>query len=154
MRIIVRDNDSIVIWGTNDNTTNVVVVNNQLRIDGKVVATNVQGNQYSLITVFDQVLIDPLYVGYVTYKDGSFAYTLEYTNWLANTKNCLSNLITEYNLKAQDPSYTDQERIAFLGYADLCKIFWEKPYLSPSFYYPTPPDQTFPFVPACASVSN
>ena len=150
MKIIVRKLDSIIIYGTNDNATTIDVVDNDLVIDGQVIATNVNEFDYDLIENTGQDLIEPFYVGYTTYTNGVFAYTESYLLFNTKTHNCLITLSEEYTVKANDPAYTDEERIAFEEYVQTLNVVSQSEYLQPVFEYPCPPDELFPFYPKCS----
>lgn len=149
MKIIVRKSDNVVIYGTNDNNTTIEVIDNNLVINGDVIATNVNEGDYDLVTAEDENLPTPFYVGYTTYSSG-FSWSSEYSTWNLKTHDCLKTLESQYIAKSEDTSYSEAERIAFLSYVDECILAWETTYLPPTFEYPCPPDELFPFYPSCS----
>lgn len=150
MKLIYRNTDSIIIWGTNDNETNVEVIDNNFVVNGSVVARGVDENNFTLVEDANVNLIDPFFVGYVLFVNGVFEYTNEYTLWNEKTHNCISSLSVEYTDKSNDPQYTDEERAAFLEYVDALSLISSVEFIAPYFTYPTPPDEEFPYIPACS----
>lgn len=149
MKIIIRKSDSVVIWGTDDNETIVELIDNNFVVNGQIVATDVDDSKYTLIEDINVVLIDPFFVGYVTYNN-EFQYTPEYIAWNNKTHNCLLQLTLEYDEKSEDIFYTDEERIAFAEYVQTLSYITLNEYIQPEFSYPTPPDEEFPFTPICS----
>lgn len=162
MKVIVRKSDSVVIWGTDDNDAIVKVVDNNLVINDQVIATDVNESEYDLIEDNSITLIQPFFVGYVTYtktwgaiirlftSSGKFNYTEEYNIWNLKTHNCLSVIKDEYFAKSENPIYSKEEREEFLKYSGYCSLLGNIQYLSPTFEYPCPPDELFPFYPQCS----
>jgi hypothetical protein len=150
MKIIVRKSDSIIIWGTNNNDIVVEVINNNLVIDGQVIATNINQADYDLIESPVMNLIDPFFVGYTIWDDGFF-YSEEYQKFNAETHICLQEIREVYYLKSQDPQYTEQERQSFVDYYTLLDEIYNITYLDPTFSYPVPPDEIFPYYPPCSN---
>lgn len=150
MKIIVRTSDNVVIYGTNDNTTTIEVVNNNLLINGVVIATNVNESEYDLIEDYNQSLIEPFYVGSVVYYTGTFAYSTEFQLFLEKTHNCLSEVRDIYYLKSQDPQYSPEEKQSFIDYYTELDSINNIAILPPTFEYPTPPDEMFPYYPSCS----
>ena len=97
MKLIYRNTDSIIIWGTNDNETNVEVIDNNFVVNGSVVARGVDENNFTLVEDANVNLIDPFFVGYVLFVNGVFEYTNEYTLWNEKTHNCISSLSVSSN---------------------------------------------------------
>lgn len=151
MKIIVRKSDNVVIYGTDDNNTTIEVVDNNLVINGDVIATNVNESDYDLVTAEDEQLPTPFYVGYTTYIYSSgFSWSADYSSWNLKTHDCLKTLESQYSAKSEDPSYSPEERSAFLDYVVQCIAAWNVIYIPPTFEYPCPPDETFPFYPSCS----
>lgn len=149
MKILIRKSDSVVIWGTDNNAIVVEVIDNGLYIDGQLIATNVNEQNFQLIEEDGVNLINPFFIGYTNYQNG-FNYTNEYIFWNNKTHNCLLELTFQYEAKSEDILYTDEERIAFSEYVTALNYAFELQYLQPTFSYPTPPDEQFPFVPTCS----
>jgi hypothetical protein len=149
MKIIVRKLDSVIIYGTNDNETNIEVIDNNFVVNGNIVATNVNEQNYDLIESPLQNLIDPFFVGYTIWDDGFF-YSQEYIDFNAKTHNCLQEVKDAYYLKSQDPQYSEEERQSFTDYCGVLDVEISVTYLNPAFVYPTPPDEMSPYIPSCS----
>lgn len=150
MKIITRKSDSVIIYGTNDNSTTIEVIDGNLLINGDVIATNVSESDYDLIENTGQDLRTPFYVGYMTYINGVFNYSSSYIAWNSKTHNCLDILIYQYYQKSEDDSYSEYEREQFRTYAMELEPIVAIQYLEPTFEYPCPPDELFPFYPLCS----
>lgn len=150
MKIIVRKSDTIVIWGTNNNDTIVEVIDNNLVIDGQVIATNVNESEYDLVEDSSVNLIEPFFVGNVVYYTGTFAYSTEYQLWNVKTHDCLQEIRGIYYIKSQDPQYSVEERQAFSDYYHELDVLINISHLPPTFEYPCPPDESFPYYPSCS----
>jgi hypothetical protein len=148
MKIIVRKSDNVVIYGTNNNDTSIEVIDNNLIIDGQIIATDVTEDNFELVSDPNIDLIDPFFVGYVAWI-GIFAYTEEYGKFNAKTHICLQEIRETYYLKSIDPKYTTEERESFVEYYTLLDEYVNTTYLDPTFSYPCPPDEVFPYYPPC-----
>jgi hypothetical protein len=149
MKIIVRKIDSVIIYGTNDNNTTIEVVDNNLEVNGQIIATDVNEENFELVSDPNIDLIDPFFVGYVAWI-GIFAYTEEYGKFNAKTHSCLQEIREAYYLKSIDPKYTTRERQSFVEYYTLLDGLISTTYLEPTFSYPCPPDEIFPYYPSCS----
>jgi hypothetical protein len=149
MKIIVRKSDNVVIYGTNNNDTTIEVVDNNLIIDGQVIATDVTEDNFELVSDPTINLISPFFVGYVAWI-GTFTYTEQYQLFNVKTHNCLQEVRSAYYLKSQDPNYSVEERTAFKEYEESLEPLINTTYLEPTFLYPCPPDEIFPYYPSCS----
>ena len=149
MKVIYRNINSIVVWGTDDNSAQVQVVNNNFVVNGVVVVTNVNENEFSLVEDENATLCNPFFVGYATYIDGYLAPTESYLLWNDKQKTCIQEVRLEYYLKSQDPQYTEEERQSFVEYYTLLDEILNIEFLSPSWTFPCPPDEMFPYYPPC-----
>ena len=149
MKIIIRNSDKVLFWGTNNNNCEIEFTDNKFIVDGKVVLTNIKQTEYELIEDSAKQIPEDAFVGYVTYTN-VFEFTDEYLAFNTKTHNCLSTLRDEYYLKSQDDSYGEEERQNFSDYCGLLDIEKQVEHINPSFTYPIPPDSEFPFIPACS----
>jgi hypothetical protein len=149
MKIIVRKADNVVIYGTNNNDTTIEVIDNNLIIDGQVIATDVTEDNFELVSDPMINLISPFFVGYVAWI-GTFAYTEQYQLFNVKTHSCLQEVRGIYYLKSQDPQYTEEERQSFVEYYTILDGFINISHLEPTFLYPCPPDEIFPYYPPCS----
>jgi hypothetical protein len=149
MKIIVRKSDNVIIYGTNDNDTIIEVVDGNLLIDGQVIATDVKQEDYDLIESPLMNLIEPFFVGYILWDDGFF-YTQEYIDFNINAHRCLLQIQDVYYAKSTDPEYTPEERQSFADYCESLGVYITQTYLEPTFMYPCPPDEIFPYYPPCS----
>lgn len=150
MKIIVRKADSVIIYGTNNNQTTIEVINNNLVINGQIIATNINENNFELVEDDTIDLINPFFVGYTAWL-GYFEYTEEYQNFNSKTSSCLQKIREEYYLKSQDSQYSDEEKQSFVEYYTLLDNILNIEYLEPTFSYPIPPDESFPYYPNCSN---
>jgi hypothetical protein len=150
MKIIVRKADNVVIYGTNNNDTTIEVIDNNLVIDGQITATDVSESNFELVLEPAINLINPFFVGYVAWI-GAFVYTEQYQLFNVKTHNCLQEVRGIYYLKSQDPQYTEEERQSFVDYYTLLDDTINIAYLDPTFSYPVPPDEIFPYYPPCSN---
>lgn len=154
MQIIVRNIDNVIIWGTDDPNVTVIHNNGNLIISGEVVARSVNANNYYLVSLPNEVLPTPFYVGYQKWIDETFWFTEGYLRWLSNTRNCINAVKTEYIDKSLDLSYDPEMRLAFEGYAYELSLVEGQQYIEPSWNFPTPPDETSPYYPPCSYGNN
>jgi hypothetical protein len=150
MKIIVRKSDSVVIWGTNNNNSVIEVIDNNLIIDGQVIVTDVNEDNFELVDQPTLNLLDPFFVGYVSWV-GYLTYTETYQEFNSTTKNCLQEVRNNYYLKSQDTTYTQEEKQSFTDYYTLIDEILNIEYLDPTFSYPCPPDENFPYYPPCSN---
>jgi hypothetical protein len=149
MKIIYRNSDNIVIWGTNDNNIQVEVINNDFLVDGVVVAKNVNENQFSLLEDNNEVLSNPFFVGYVTYVNNYLTPTQSYLDWNLKIHNCITSVRNEYYNKSQNPEYSEKERASFVVYYSELDVIYNNTYIDPSWTFPCPPDEINPYYPPC-----
>jgi len=149
MKIIFRKSNNIVIWGTDNNSTQAELVDGNFIVDGQVVARGVNADNFELVEDLNSSLCTPFFVGYASYVDGYLAPTEEYYSWNGKQKTCIQEVRLEYYLKSQDTQYTDEERQAFVDYYTLLDELNQTEFLDPTFSYPVPPDETFPYIPSC-----
>jgi hypothetical protein len=149
MKIIVRKSDATIIWGTDNNNTEVVVSNNDLVIDGVVLATNVNSGEYELVSDTQSTLPSYFFVGYSVYVNEVVSPSDEYILWNNKIHDCISTVQQEYIAKSLDEKYTKEERDAFFDYNLSLEELLEIEYIEPSFTFPCPPDEIFPYYPPC-----
>lgn len=148
MKLIVRNRDNNVIYGTDNDSVSIVIDGTTLHI-GDFSIHNYKESDFTIVEDSSSNLIDPFFPGYVLYIDGEMAYTDEYIDFNTSIHSCINSIADEYLVKSQDESYTADERQAFSDYSDILDEDLLIQYISPSYNFETPPDEMFPWSPAC-----
>lgn len=136
MKIITRNTENIVIWGTDNNETTIEIIDTNFVVDGIIVARNVQENNYVVIEKPELQLPTPFYPGFVKYEDETFSYTEQYLNFNQKVHSCIEQV---YNLYLE----------SFPEYAEVLYSTMQQVFIEPSYQIPCPPDQEYPWYPSC-----
>jgi len=146
MKILRKKDTNIVIFGTNNNSAQIVIDGPYITID----SVRIYGlTDYDIIEDSNIQLPVPFFVGYQTFVGGVFEFTPNYLTWNSKVFPCVKSVQDEYVAKSNDPSYSQQERDSFLEYAVSLNPIFNVPYIDPGFEVPFPPDEDIFWQPSC-----
>lgn len=151
MKLLVNKTNNYIFWATDNNETSVVFVDDLFKVNDVVVSTGFNKEDYFFIEEDNQNLPEDFFLGQMLYVDGIFSFTQNYLAWNTNIHSCIESIKFEYLAKSENTEFSEEERTSFLNYSEELGVIQNTQYLNPTWQFPTPPDEIYPYTPSCLS---